>query len=71
MKCRAFLVVNFRDGTSGHNKIFEMRYSKKNPTEKMTTDHVLKLAEAIQRDPLRFERYRLGAATPAFHADSS
>ena len=37
----------------------------------MTHPDVLKLAEEIRRDPLRFERYRVGAATPLFHADPS
>lgn len=37
----------------------------------MTNDPVQKLAEEIRRDPLRFERYRVGAAAPLFHADTS
>ena len=31
----------------------------------------LKFAREIQRDPLRFERYRVGAGAPVFHADPS
>jgi len=34
------------------------------------TDEIL-LAEAIRRDPLRFERYRCGDGAPLFHADPS
>ena len=37
----------------------------------MDNETVLKLAEEIRRDPLRFERYRVGAGTPMFHADTS
>lgn len=37
----------------------------------MTNDPVQKLAEEIRRDPLRFERYRVGAGAPLFHADTA
>ena len=37
----------------------------------MNNDQVMKLAEEIRRDPLRFERYRVGAGAPLFHADTS
>jgi phage terminase large subunit-like protein len=37
----------------------------------MDNETVLKLAEEIRRDPLRFERYRVGAGAPMFHADTS
>lgn len=39
----------------------------------MTTrnEDVLRLADEIRRDPLRFERYRVGAGAPLFHADPS
>lgn len=37
----------------------------------MNKETVLKLAEEIRRDPLRFERYRVGAGAPLFHADTS
>ena len=35
----------------------------------MTNEKVLELAEEIRRDPLRFERYRVGDGAPIFHSD--
>lgn len=32
---------------------------------------VIKLAEAMRRDPLRFEKYMVGAGAPLFHSDTS
>ena len=37
----------------------------------MNKDKTLRLAEEMRRDPLRFEKYRVGAGAPLFHADTS
>ncbi len=37
----------------------------------MNKNETLRLAEEMRRDPLRFERYRVGAGAPLFHADTS
>jgi len=37
----------------------------------MTRNKTVQLAEEIRRDPLRFERYRVGTGAPAFHSDTA